>query len=129
MPCTQRGLPLYTFFVWTRPMSRCRSKCSHKVRCEQLGRVLVIYIIYEFALFLIIAPVPPGRPPPRLFTIEINSAIMNNLKPIKKMKMQCEAVYPNSHECVFDYMKNHHNRFWTLRTLYERSWRAEDLIR
>ena len=39
----------------------------------------------------------------RLFTIEINSAIANNLKPIGMMKMQCVTIYPNIYECVSDY--------------------------
>ena len=48
-----------------------------------------------------------------LFKIEINAAIANNLKPIWLMKMQCETVYPNIYECVSDYMKIHHDHFWT----------------
>ena len=32
----------------------------------------------------------------RLLTIEINSAIANNLKPIRMMKMQCVTIYPNN---------------------------------
>ena len=38
----------------------------------------------------------------RLFTIEINSAIANNIKPIEMMKMQCVTIYPNIYECVSD---------------------------
>ena len=38
----------------------------------------------------------------RLFTIEINSAIANNLKPLGMMKMQCVTIYPNIYECVSD---------------------------
>ena len=49
----------------------------------------------------------------RWFTIEINSIIANNLKSIGMMKMQCVTIYPNIYECVFDYMKIHHDRFWT----------------
>ena len=41
----------------------------------------------------------------------MNSAIVNNLKPIGIMKMQCETVYPNIYACVSDYMKIHHDRF------------------
>ena len=51
--------------------------------------------------------------PFRLFTIEINPAIAENLKPIGMMKMQCVTIYPNIYECVSDYMKIHHDRFWT----------------
>ena len=47
----------------------------------------------------------------RLFTIEINSAIANNLKTIGMMKMQCVTSYPIFYECVSDYMKIHHDRF------------------
>ena len=47
----------------------------------------------------------------RLFTIEINSEIVNILKPIGMMKMQCVTIYYNIYECVSDYMKIHHNRF------------------
>ena len=47
----------------------------------------------------------------RLFTLEINSAIANNLKPIGMMKTQRETVYPNIYECVSDYMKIYHDRF------------------
>ena len=50
----------------------------------------------------------------RLFTIEINSAIANNLKPIGLMKMQCVTIYPSIYEWVSVYMKIHHDRFWTL---------------
>ena len=49
----------------------------------------------------------------RLFATEINLAIANNLEPIGIMKLQCETVYPNIYECVFDYMKIYHDRFWT----------------
>ena len=59
------------------------------------------------------APVPFGRMFFRLFTIAINSAIANNLKPIEMMKMQCETIYPNSYERVSDYMKIHHVLLWT----------------
>ena len=47
----------------------------------------------------------------RLFTIEINPAIENNLKPIGMMKMQCVIIYSNIYECVCDYRKIHHDRF------------------
>ena len=47
----------------------------------------------------------------RLCTIEINSAIANNLKLIGMMKMQCVTLYPNIYECVSNYMKIHHDRF------------------
>ena len=47
----------------------------------------------------------------RLFTIKVNSAIANNLKPIGMMKMQCVNTFPNIYECVSDYMKIHHDRF------------------
>ena len=47
----------------------------------------------------------------RLFTIEINSAITNDMKPIGMMKMQCVTIFPNIYECVSDYMKIHHDRF------------------
>ena len=47
----------------------------------------------------------------RLFTIEINSAIANSLKPIGMMKMQCVTIHPNIYECVSDYMKIHQERF------------------
>ena len=57
--------------------------------------------------------VPLGRICFRLFTIEINSAIANNLKPIGLMEMQCVTIYSNIYECVSDYMKNHHDRFLT----------------
>ena len=48
----------------------------------------------------------------RLFTIKMNSAIANNLKPIEMMKIQFLTIYPNVYECVSDYMKIHHGRFW-----------------
>ena len=48
----------------------------------------------------------------RLFTIYVNSAIANNLKPIGMMKMQCVTMYPNIYECVSDMMIRH-DRFWT----------------
>ena len=57
------------------------------------------------------APVLLGRYFSRLFTIEINSAIANNLKPIGMMEMQCVTIYPNLYEYVSDYMKIHHDRF------------------
>ena len=47
----------------------------------------------------------------RLFTIEINSAIANNMKPIGMMTLQRVTIYPNIYECVSDYMKIHHDRF------------------
>ena len=47
----------------------------------------------------------------RLFTIEINSAITNDMKPIGMMKIQCVTIFPNIYECVSDYMKIHHDRF------------------
>ena len=47
----------------------------------------------------------------RFFTIEIDSAIANNLKPIGMMEMQCVTINPNICECVYDYMKIHHDRF------------------
>ena len=59
------------------------------------------------------APVPLGRIFSRLFTIEINSEIANNLKPIRMMKMQCVTINLNIKECVSVYMKIHHDRFWT----------------
>ena len=37
------------------------------------------------------------------------------------MKMQGETVYLNIYKCVSDYIKIHHDRFWTFRI-------AEDLI-
>ena len=46
----------------------------------------------------------------RLFTIEINTGIANNLKPIGMMKMRV-TIYPNTYECVAVYMKIHHDRF------------------
>ena len=51
----------------------------------------------------------------RLFLIEINSAIANNLKSIRMMKMQCVtiAIYPKIYKCVSDYMKIYHHPFWT----------------
>ena len=51
----------------------------------------------------------------RLLMIEINSAIANNLKPIGMMKMQCVHVtlYPNIYGCFSDYMKIHHDCFFT----------------
>ena len=49
----------------------------------------------------------------RLFTIDITSAIANNLKPIGMMKMPCVTIYPNIYECVSDYMKIYHDHFWT----------------
>ena len=51
----------------------------------------------------------------RLLTIEINSVIANNLKPIEMMKMQCVhvTIYPIIDGCVSDYMKIHHDRFFT----------------
>ena len=39
----------------------------------------------------------------RLLTIELNSPIANNLKPIGKIKMQCVTIYPNIYECASDY--------------------------
>ena len=47
----------------------------------------------------------------RLFTIKINSAIANILKPLGIMKMQCVTIYLNIYECVSDYIKIHHDRF------------------
>ena len=47
----------------------------------------------------------------RLFTIELNPAIANNLKPIRMMKMQYVTIYPNTYECVSDYMKIHNDCF------------------
>ena len=47
----------------------------------------------------------------RLFTIEINSAILNNLKPIGMMKMHCVTIYLNIYECVSDNMVIHNDRF------------------
>ena len=49
----------------------------------------------------------------RLLYDRDNSAIANNVKPIGIMKKQCETVYPNIYECVSDYMKIVHDRFWT----------------
>ena len=46
-----------------------------------------------------------------LFTIALNSAIANDLKPIGMMKMQCVTVYPNIYECASDYMKIHYDHF------------------
>ena len=46
-----------------------------------------------------------------LFTIQINSAIVNNLKPIVMMKIQCVTIYPNIYECVSENIKIHHDRF------------------
>ena len=48
--------------------------------------------------------VPLGRIFFQLFTIEIKSAIANNLKTNGMMKMQCVTIYPNIYECVSDYM-------------------------
>ena len=48
------------------------------------------------------APVPLGRKFFRLFTIEINFAIANNLKRIGIMKIQHVTIYPNIYECVTD---------------------------
>ena len=47
----------------------------------------------------------------RLSTIEINSAIANNLKPIGMIKMLCVAIYPNIYQCASDYMQIYHDRF------------------
>ena len=44
---------------------------------------------------MIKALVPIGGIFIRLCTIEINSAIANNLKPIGMIKMQCLTIYPN----------------------------------
>ena len=49
----------------------------------------------------------------RLFTIEINSVIANNLKRIGIMKLQCVTICQNICECVSDFMKIYHNRFLT----------------
>ena len=59
------------------------------------------------------APVPLGRipPPPRFVYDRDKFSNHEQSETNKKMKMQCEAVYPNSYECVSDYMENHHNRF------------------
>ena len=35
------------------------------------------------------------------------------MQPIGMMKMQCVTIYPNIYECVPDFMKIHHERFWT----------------
>ena len=50
----------------------------------------------------------------RLFTLEINSAIANNLKPIGMIEIQCVTIYPNIYESVSDYMKIHRDRFPTV---------------
>ena len=55
--------------------------------------------------------------------IVINSAIANNPKPIRMMKMKSVTIYPNIYECVSDYMKIHYDRFGTF---CERSKIAED---
>ena len=47
----------------------------------------------------------------QLFTIDINSAIANNLKPIRMMKIQCVTIYLNIYECVSDYMEIYHGCF------------------
>ena len=57
------------------------------------------------------ATVPLDRIFFRLFTIEINSAIANDRKPIGMIKMQCVTIYANIYECVSDDMKIHHDRF------------------
>ena len=57
------------------------------------------------------APGSLGRISFRLFTLEINSAIANNLKPIGMMKMQCVTVCSNIYECVSDYMEIHNDSF------------------
>ena len=57
------------------------------------------------------APVPVGRIFSQLFTLDINSAIASNLKPIGMMEMQCVTIIPNIYECVSDYMKINHDRF------------------
>ena len=62
----------------------------------------------------------------RLFMIEINSAIVNNLKPIGMMKMQCITIYLNIKECISDYMKIHHDISEHLRTFCEQSKIADD---
>ena len=59
------------------------------------------------------APVPLSRIFFRLFTMEINSAIANNPKPIGMVKMQCVTIYPNICECVPDYMKIYQDSFCT----------------
>ena len=38
----------------------------------------------------------------QLFTIELNSTIANDLKPIGMMKMQYVTIYPNIYECASD---------------------------
>ena len=43
----------------------------------------------------------------RLFMIEMNSAIANNLKHIGLMKRQCVTIHLNIYECVSDYMEIH----------------------
>ena len=68
-------------------------------------------------------PVPLGRTFFRLFTIEINSAIANNLKTIGMMKMQRVTIYRNIYECVSDYNYEDSSRPFLniLRTLCERT--------
>ena len=48
-----------------------------------------------------------------LFTIQVNSAIANNLKPMGMIKMQLVIIYPNIYACVSDDVKTHHDRFRT----------------
>ena len=62
----------------------------------------------------------------RLFTIVINSVIVNHLQPIGMIKLQCVNVFPKIFECVYLDMKNDHNPSEHLRTLREYSgvmWR------
>ena len=111
-------------------MKHCLSFRGDAYECEKQFR-LVVRICLAFVFFLTSVCVGLYRPRGssekahlnvkprshlaedffRLFTIDINSAIANNLKPIAMMKMQCVTVYPNICECVLDYMKIHHDRF------------------
>ena len=65
----------------------------------------------------------------QLFTIEINSAIANNLKPIGMMKMLCVIIYENIYECVSDYMKHQHDHFWTFTDILRTKQDSWALIR
>ena len=75
-------------------------------------QALFRYIILFLREIVIKDPAPLAEYFFRLFAIEIHSAIGNNLKPIGMMQMQCVIIHPNIYECVSDYMKIYHDRFW-----------------
>ena len=63
----------------------------------------------------------------RLFTIEINLAIGNNLKPTEIKKIQCETIYPTKFTNVFPIIYEDFS-FLNIYGQCERIMIADDLI-